>query len=119
MSPEIKQKLKKILEKILETKKLSLFVAIKKEDDNLWDLVIGGENLDNQDNLQEIIKIINKELNKNEVILFARLVLLNSNDFFVKNFNLAFGAESGSDMEIYNSQINNIMIKQACLFYSK
>jgi hypothetical protein len=118
MNPEIKEKLKNILTEVLKTKPLSLFVVIKREDANLWDLVMSGSNLDSQENLNEIIKIINKNLERNEVVLLSKLVLLNSSDPFVKNFNNAFSVDGG-DMEILNAQINNVFIKQAFLFYSK
>src|SRR3989344_3567990 len=118
MSEEIRNKLKEIFREVSITKRLSLFVTIQREDSNLWDLVMGGENLDSQENLIEIIDIINRILDRNEIVIFSKLVLLNSTDSFVRNFNTAFRTTNG-DLEIQNSKINNISIKHAYLFYSR
>ncbi|HSR89265.1 MAG TPA: hypothetical protein VLK22_02580 [Candidatus Udaeobacter sp.] len=119
MNDIILKKLRSILDEILIPKKITLFVVIKRDDSDLWDLVIGGEQLDNQVNLSELAELINKRLDRNEIILFSRLVLLNSTDLFVKNFNQVFSMETSGSMEIQNSQINNVFIKQAYLLYSK
>lgn len=104
--------------KIFET--LSLFVVIKKTEVNQWDFVFAGNNLDDSKNLKVIAEIINKELNENEIINVARLVLLNSEDPFAKNFNSTFkvGSDNGY-LTINDGQINNISIKEAYLFFSK
>jgi len=99
---------------------LSLFVVIKRVDVNLWDFVFAGEKLDQSENLKTIADIVNKELDKNEIITVARLVLLNSNDPFAKNFNSTFSVgDNNGWMTITDGQINNIRIKEAYLFFSK
>jgi len=114
MSEEIRNKLKEIFREVSITKRLSLFVTIQREDSNLWDLVMGGENLDSQENLIEIIDIINRILDRNEIVIFSKLVLLNSTDSFVRNFNTAFRTTNG-DLEIQNSKINNMGEQQKVL----
>ncbi|KPJ54959.1 hypothetical protein AMJ47_02740 [Parcubacteria bacterium DG_72] len=115
---EIIAKLKNILDKMREEKNISLFIVILREDSNVWDLVIGGRNLDTKENLEWGVKIINKELDKDEVVLFSRLLLLNSDNPFVENINKSFRMPEGT-VRIQNSKINNIAIKDAYLFYSK
>ena len=97
---------------------VSTFVIIKRDDVVLWDIVIGGTNLDTQENLVQIADIIKKYLLPNELREFSRIVLLNSTDNFISNLRRTFSVESG-DMELKNAQINNIFIKHAYLLYSK
>ena len=115
---EIIAKLKNILDKMREKKDISLFIVVLREDSRVWDLVVGGKNLDKRENLEWGIKIINKELNKDELVLFSQLLLLDSDNLFVKNINKAFRMPEGT-VRIQNSKINNIAIKDAYLFYSK
>jgi ribonuclease HII len=121
METNILEKLKIVRSKILgKFERMSLFVVIKRGDVNLWDFVFAAEKLDNPENLKTIADIVNKELNKNEIINISRLVLLDSTDPFAKIFNSTFsvGDENGY-MTITDSQINNIRIKEAYLFFSK
>jgi len=121
MEPNILEKLKIDRAKVLEKfEKLSLFVVIKRVDVHLWDFVFAGEKLDTPDNLKIIADIIRKELDKNEMIHVSRVVLLNSTDPFAKNFNSTFSVgDKNGCVTINDSQINNIRIKEAYLFFSK
>jgi hypothetical protein len=121
MEPNILEKLKIVRAKVLEKfEKLSLFVVIKRVDVHLWDFVFAGEKLDTPDNLKIIADIIRKELDKNEMIHVSRVVLLNSTDPFAKNFNSTFSVgDKNGCVTINDSQINNIRIKEAYLFFSK
>ena len=121
MESNILEKLKLVRSKALEKfEKLSLFVVIKRVDVNLWDFVFAGEKLDNPDNLKTVADIVRKELDKNEIINISRIVLLDSTDPFVKDFNSTFTVGDGNGcMTINDSQINNIRIKEAYLFFSK
>ncbi len=118
MEKEIINKLSNSLNEIRNTFSISVFLIIKRSDDALWDIVIGGVNLDSQDNLTQIANIFKKSLLPNDLRNFSRIVLLNSTDNFVKNIRLAFSIEN-SDMELVNAQINDIFIKHAYLLYSK
>lgn len=121
MDSVILDKLKIVRSKILEKfEKLTLFVIIKRVDANLWDFVFAADKLDSPDNLKIIADIIRKELDKNEMINFSRIVLLDSTDSFAKNFNSTFtvGDENGC-VTVNGGQINNIRIKEAYLFFSK
>jgi len=118
MKREIINKLSDALNEIRNTKNISTFIIIKRDDSELWDIVIGGPNLDNQENLVQVATILRKILSPNELRDFSRIVLLNSSDAFISNLKTAFSVEHG-DMELQNSQINNIFIKQAYLLYSK
>lgn len=121
MEPNTLEKLKKVrAEAIKKFDGLSLFVVIKRVDTNLWDFVFAGKKLDNSDNLKPMAEIVSKGLDKNEAMNVSRVVLLNSEDPFAMNFNSAFsiGDENGY-ATIKDSQINNIHIKEAYLFFSK
>lgn len=121
MDPNTLEKLKKVREEVIKKfETLSLFVVIKKADVNQWDFVFAGDKLDNSENLKPIAEIINKELDKNEIINVARMVLLNSSDPFAKNFNATFKVGNNNGyLTINDSQINNIPIKEAYLFLSR
>jgi len=121
MEPNILEKLKTVRSKVIEKfDRLSLFVVIKRVDVNLWDFVFASEKLDNPENLKVIADIISKELDRNEIISISRVVLLDSTDPFAKNFNSTFNVGDGNGyMTISDSQINNIRIKEAYLFFSK
>ncbi|XOA43037.1 MAG: hypothetical protein ACKKMO_01015 [Candidatus Nealsonbacteria bacterium] len=112
-------KLKGLLSKIISLgKKISLFVVVQQEDSNTWDLVIGGNKLDTKGNLDLITANIKKIFEKNEIVLFSRLILLNSDHSFLNSINRAFAIENGS-LKIENTRIDNVLIKNAYLFYSK
>ncbi len=118
MEREIINKLSICLNEIRNVKDISTFVIIKREDTTLWDIVIGGPNLDSQENLVQIVNILKKTLIPSELRDFSRIVLLNSTDNFISNLRKTFSVENGS-MELQNAQINNIFIKHAYLLYSK
>jgi len=111
-------KLKNILDKMKEEKNISLFIVVLRENSNVWDLVIGGKNLEKRENLEWGIKIINEEFSKDELVLFSRLLLFDADNLFVRSINKAFHMPEGT-VRIQNSKINNIAIKDAHLFYSK
>lgn len=112
-------KLKGLLSKIISLrKKISLFAVIQQEDANTWDLVIGGDKLDTKENLDLIAANVNKIFEKNEIVLFSRLILLNSDHSFLNSINRAFVVKGGS-VKIENTRIGNVLIKNAYLFYSK
>lgn len=115
------EKLKKVREEVLKKfEELSLFVVIRRIDANLWDFVFAGEKMDQPTNLKPLVEMINKELNDNEIINISRLVLLNSDDLFAKNFNSTFNVDNKNGyLTIKDSQINNVGIKEAYLFFSK
>ena len=121
METNILEKLKTVRAEVLKKfNTLSLFVVIRRVDANLWDFVFAGEKLDQPNNLKLIADIVNKELNANEIISISRLVLLNSEDQFAKNFNSAFSVgDNNGYLTINDGQINNIHIKEAFLFFSK
>ena len=113
------EKLKGLLSKItLLKKRISLFAIIQREDADTWDLVVGGENLRTKENLDLIIKITKKIFEKDEIIRFPRLILLNSNHPLLNSINRAFAVEGGA-VKIENTRIDNIFLKNAYLFYSK
>ncbi len=112
-------KLKGLLSKIISLgKRISLFVVIQREDANTWDLMIGGDKLDTKENLDLITANINKIFEKNEIVLFSRLILLDSDHSFLNSINRAFAIEGGS-VRIENTRIGNVFIKNSYLFYSK
>ena len=117
----ILDKLKIVRSKILgKFERLTLFVVIKRVDANLWDFVFAADKLDSPDNLKIIADIIRKELDKNEMINFSRIVLLDSTDSFAKNFNSTFTVcDENGCVTVNGGQINNIRIKEAYLFFSK
>ena len=81
------EKLKAVRTKVLEKfEKLSLFVAIKRTDSNFWDLVFAAENMDSAENFKIIADIVNVVLDTNEIITISKLVLLNTDDSFVRDF---------------------------------
>ena len=118
MERETINKLTTSLNEIRNVKDISTFVIIKRDDTSVWDIVIGGPNLDTQENLIQIANIFKKFLEPNELRDFSRIVLLNSTDNFITNVRRAFSVENG-DVKIQNTQINNIFIKDAYLLYSK
>ncbi|MFA6392727.1 MAG: hypothetical protein WCW54_01415 [Candidatus Paceibacterota bacterium] len=118
MEKETINKLSSSLNEIRNAKDISTFVIIKRDDTSLWDIVIGGHNLDNQENLIQIADILKKSLLPNELRDFSRIVLLNSTDNFISNLRKTFSLEHGS-MELQNAQINSIFIKHAYLLFSK
>jgi hypothetical protein len=97
---------------------VSIFVVIKRSEATLWDIVIGGKNLDTQENLIQIADVLKKNMQPNEMRIFSRTVLLNSTESFVVNLRQAFSIERGA-MELRDTQINNIYIKHAFLLYCK
>jgi hypothetical protein len=115
------EKLKNVRKEVLNKfEGLLLFVVIKRADANLWDFVFAGDKLDQSDNLKVIADIILKELDKNELVSVSRVVLLNSDDPFARNFNSTFSVGDGNGwMTIIDGQINNIRIKEAYLFFSR
>jgi len=119
MSPELQEKLKKVLGEVKEIYKISLFVVVKPENSDFWDLVIGGKDLDkNTENLKVITKIVNKYVSQHEIVLFSRLALLDYDDNpFVKDFNTLFDTDF-SMIDVQNCLIGKVYIKQAYLFYS-
>lgn len=118
MQRETINKLSNSLNEIRNVKDISTFVIVKRDDTSLWDIIIGGSNLDTQENLVQIANIIKKHLIPNELRDVSRIVLLNSTDNFINNLRRTFSVEYG-DMELQNAQINNIFIKHAYLLYSK
>jgi len=118
MEREIINKLSKSLNEIRNVKNISTFVIVKRADSSLWDIVIGGVSLDTQENLVQIANILKKFLTPNDLKEFSRIVLLNSTDSFISNLRKTFSLEQG-DMELQNTQINNILINHAYLLYSK
>ncbi len=118
MEKEIINKLSSSLSEIRNTKDISTFIIVKRDDNALWDVVIGGSNLDTQEDLSQIANVFRKNLNPNELRDLSRIVLLDSKDDFIKNIKSTFSIEHGS-MELQNAQINNILIKHAYLLYSK
>ena len=118
MQRETINKLSNSLNEIRNVKDISTFVIVKRDDTSLWDIIIGGSNLDTQENLVQIANIIKKHLIPNELRDFSRIVLLNSTDNFINNLRRTFSVEHG-DMELQNAQINNIFIKHAYLLFSK
>jgi len=118
MSENLKGKLRQFLKMVQEEHNVSLMVALKPDDSNLWDLVLGGQELDNQDYLKKFIALLNKILVKEDLIQFSRMVLINSDASFTTNFTGAFQVE-GSDVELKNTRIDNVFIKEAHIFYSK
>ncbi len=117
---DIIKKLNKVLESILKERDVVLFAVIKREDAELWDIVISGNQLDNQENLRWIIGLINNVLEKNEMTAFSRLLLLNTDEDFVKNLTKTFGfTTKDGRMELKNVRINNIFIKHAYLLRSR
>jgi hypothetical protein len=118
MERETINKLSNSLNEIRNVRDISTFVIIMRDDVALWDIVIGGTNLNNQENLVAIANVIRKYLLPNELREFSRIVLLDSTDNFIGNLKRTFSVESGS-MELKNTQINNIFIKHAYLLYSK
>ncbi len=61
--------------------------------------------------------MISKELDKNEIVNISKLVLLNSENPFVRDFNSTFsvGKENGY-VTVKDKQISNVRIKEAYLF---
>lgn len=118
MEKEIINKLINSLNEIRNIFDISVFLIIKRGDEALWDIVMGGTNLDSQDNLNQIANVFKKKLLPNDLRNFSRIVLLNSTDSFVKNIRQLFVTEN-SDIEIIDTQINDIFIKRAYLLYSK
>lgn len=118
MDTIIIEKLKKVLEKILEENKDIIFFAlIRKPDMSTWDLVISGKNLnETAEDVTPIVKLINKTFDKNEITIFSRLVILNSESLFIKNIIKSFHIGDRSVLRIVNSKINNILIEEAYLF---
>lgn len=114
-------KLKDVRDDVLELfKNLSLFVVIKRVDINLWDFVFAAPRLDQPENLKPIAEIVRKRLDKSEIVNISRLVLLNTDAPFVKDFNLAFSVgDKNGYTTIKDSQINNIQIKEAYLYLSR
>jgi len=113
------EKLRGLLSTILSLKKeISLFAVIKRKDTDTWDLVIGGNDLRTKENLRLIIRIMRKQFDKNEILKFPRLILLNSNHPFLDSINKAFSMEGGL-AEIIDTKIYNVFIKNAYLLYSK
>ena len=118
MEREIINKLGNVLNEIRNMKDISTFVIIRRENDGLWDIVIGGPKLDTRDNLNNVASVLNKILSPNELKIFSRIVLLSATDSFISNLRKTFSVGHG-DMELQNAQVNNIFIKHAYLLYSK
>jgi hypothetical protein len=118
MEKEIINKLSLSLNEIRNAKDISTFVIIKRADDALWDIVVGGLNLDTQENLIQIANLFKKNLKPSELKEFSRIVLLNNTDAFIKGLKNTFLVENGN-IELQNAQINNIFINHAYLLYSK
>jgi len=112
-------KLISLLSKVRDKKSdVCLFIVNKVIDINRWDLVFGGKALEGEENLKLILNLIKETFSKEEVILFSRLILFDSTKDFVKGINNAFNVESNY-IKITDTTINNILIKEAYLFYSK
>lgn len=113
------EKLKALLSKVRGLgHEVSLFTVMQREDSDSWDLVFAGDNLRTKENLDTIVKLIKDIFEENEVPKFPRLILLNSDNIFAKSINKAFAMEGGS-IRIKNSQVDDILIKDAYLLYSK
>jgi hypothetical protein len=118
MDREIINKLSEVTNELRNEFSISIFLIIKREDNSLWDIVIGGEKLDTQENLIKIANYFQKKLPASQLKNFSRVVLLNSTEKFVDGIKRAFSVESG-DVEIKDSQVNEVFINHAYLLYSK
>lgn len=115
----IKEKLDSLLSKLRGLgKPISLFAVIQREDMETWDLLIGGENIRNKENLDLVARIIRQTFDESEIIKIPRLVLLDSDHPIIISINKAFSIEGGVT-RIENIKINNFFIKNAYLLYSK
>lgn len=118
MQEEVIKKFEEVLGKLLsENWAISFFAVIQQADTNRWDIVIGGDNIENAENTKAIAKIISNSLAREELVLFSRLVLLNSTNPFIKNITRSFRV-SGR-IKIAGSTINNVFLKNAVILYSK
>jgi len=112
-------KLQGLLSNIISLKKkVSLFVVIRREDADTWDLVFGGDKIDTKINLDLITANMNRIFEKNEIVLFSRLTLLNSDHPFLDSINKTF-TKGGGLMKIENTRIDNIFVKDAHLIYNE
>lgn len=121
MTPEIIEKLKGLTKEFkIAWQGLSLFVLVRREDTDLWDIIIGGDKIDNQDNLEWSIGLVNKKLSKAEIVIFSRLILLDNANLFVTNLINTFGvAEPENVVQLRNVRIGDISLADSYLFYSK
>lgn len=99
---------------------LNLFALVKKEDStDSWDLVVSSKSFkkDEKEIIQDIIQLLRKDLNNDELERIARIVVLKPESPLVKNINLAMGV-TNSVINIKNSTFNNLLVKEMILFSS-
>lgn len=115
----ILEKLKGLLSRVLGIEnRVSLFVVIQRENLDTWDLVFAGNNIRTKENLDAILRQVRTIFEGDELLKFPRLILLDSDNNFVKGINRAFAIDGGT-IRIKNSQIDDVFIKDAYLLYSK
>lgn len=119
MNTIIIEKLSKVLKDVLEKfGKLYFFGIVRREGQATWDILISGENIaDKAETAMQVIKIMQKYISKEEVTVFARLVILKQNNLFIKSFTSLIKIENGI-VNINKTKINNILISEAIVFYS-
>lgn len=93
---------------------------IQRVENETWDIVIGGDDINNDVNKATIAKILSESFLRSEIVIFSGFVLLNSTNSFIHmmrqmNSGLSF---DNSQNRIINTRVGQIFIKNSYIFFS-
>jgi hypothetical protein len=113
----LEDKIRKVLADSYDGKKFDVAAIIEREDaDGRWDLAVSAEWIDEYDFIETVAPKLSEVLSDPELIKLGRLVVLDREGEFMREFNQRLGLNHEEDRDFFNLTIADIPVRHVHVF---